>query len=89
MVFPIAGFTMLDLHGCYFSAAETRTLKGFIQWYTNHHSVPSALAHTIARASGFAPLSPTVKNAAWNWVNSATIGLRTGPASGCTISSGT
>jgi ABC-type phosphate transport system substrate-binding protein len=88
--YPIAGFTMIDLYSCYFPAAETTTLKTFIQWYTNHHTVSSAVADTLARNTGFAPLTATIKNAVWTWVNDASLGLKTGPVSGtCTVSSGT
>lgn len=96
--YPIAGFTMLDFYSCYFPADEATNLKRFVQWFTNRSpvsdtsgaGVSSAIADSLARSAGFAPLTATIKTQVWNYTNSATIGLKTGPVSGtCSISSGT
>lgn len=90
-VYPIIGFTMLDLYTCYFPAAEATTIKNFISWITgNHATAPVSVANQIANNAGFTALSTTARGRVWAWVNSATTGVRTGPISGtCSISSGT
>ncbi|WP_225769191.1 substrate-binding domain-containing protein [Inquilinus sp. Marseille-Q2685] len=90
-VYPIIGFTMLDLYTCYFPAAEATTIKNFISWITgNHATAPLSVATQIANNAGFTMPSSTARSRVWAWVNSATAGVRTGPISGtCTISSGT
>lgn len=85
--YPIAGFALLDLYNCYFPAAETTTLKGFINWYTiSGNNTPD----TIARNNGFAPLTNVVKAKVRAYATIGPTALKTGPVSGtCTISSGT
>jgi len=44
---------MLDLYTCYFPAAETTTLTGFINWYTTPGTKP--LADVIAKNKRLRP----------------------------------
>ncbi|MBW8724962.1 MAG: substrate-binding domain-containing protein [Inquilinus limosus] len=62
--YPAAGFTLVNLYGCYASAAKVTALKAFVAGYT-----AGGTYDTLARNSAFAPLPSTVKTAANSWVS--------------------
>ncbi len=62
--YPAAGFTLINLYGCYATAAKVTALKGLVNAYTT-----VATYDTLARNSAFAPLPTTVKSAVNSWVS--------------------
>ncbi|MGK9233964.1 substrate-binding domain-containing protein [Inquilinus limosus] len=63
--YPITGFTLLDLYGCYASATKVTALKNFVAAYTAGGTYDS-----LALNSAFAPLTSTVKSRVNAWVSS-------------------
>jgi ABC-type phosphate transport system substrate-binding protein len=87
--YPIGGFSFIDLHRCYTSAADVAALVGktagsvgYLNWYYGTSSVNANAPANILKQDGFAPVPATWTAAINRLLTSPTLGIGVAGAAG-------